>query len=221
MEGQLPSCQADPKAHVQGAGSHGRATTIRMMLGTAAGVITAAFLASTTMLVGMAVTDIGVATAKAGECRWANRGPGHVSARHARHAVTCQINKKRRKHGLKAVNTKSALRKAGRRHSRYMQRRNCFAHQCPGERDLVARIYATSYLPCNCTWRVGETLAWGARGEGTPRAIVKAWMHSSPHRHVLLDRKLRNVGIGLVWGSPTSPGARTATYTADFGFKRG
>ena len=52
-------------------------------------------------------------------------------------------------------------------------------------------------------------------------AMVKAWMHSSPHRHVLLDSKLRNVGIGLVWGSPTSPGARAATYTADFGFKRG
>jgi uncharacterized protein YkwD len=102
-----------------------------------------------------------------------------------------------------------------------MQRHSCFAHQCPGEKDLVGRIHATSYLPCNCTWRVGETLAWGARGQGTPQAIVKAWMHSPPHRHVLLDRQLRNVGVGLVWGSPSNPGAKAATYTADFGYKSG
>jgi uncharacterized protein YkwD len=205
-------------ARMRIAGS-GRAKTIRVTLGAAVGVITAAFLVSTVMLVTAAVADVGVATAKAAKCRWAHRGPRHVSPSHARHAVVCQINKKRRKHGLKAVNTKHALRKAGRRHSRYMQRHNCFAHQCPGERDLVARINATSYLPCNCTWRVGETLAWGARGRGTPRAIVKAWMHSRPHRQVLLDGRLRNVGIGLVWGSPSSQHAKAATYTADFGYR--
>jgi uncharacterized protein YkwD len=221
MQGRLSGCQADPKARGQGAGSRGRATTIRVMLGAAAGVIIAALLASMAMLVTAAVADLGVASADAAKCRWAHRGPRQVSPSHARHAVVCQINKKRRKHGLKVVDTKYALRKAGRRHSRYMQRHNCFAHQCPGERDLVSRIYATSYLPCNCTWRVGETLAWGARGLGTPRAIVKAWMHSAPHRHVILDRRLKNVGIGLLWGSPSNPGAKAATYTADFGLKRG
>lgn len=221
MQGRLTSCQADPKAHLQGAGSPGSATTIRVMLGTAASVITAALLASAAMLVTAAVADLGVANADAAKCRWAQAGPRQVSARHARHAVVCQINKKRRRHGLKAVDTKYALRKAGKRHSRYMQRRDCFAHQCPGEKDLVGRIYATSYLPCNCTWRVGETLAWGARGQGTPRSIVNAWMHSSAHRNVILDRNLRNIGIGLVWGSPSNPGARAATYTADFGLKKG
>jgi hypothetical protein len=35
----------------------------------------------------------------------------------------------------------------------------------------------------------------------------------------MLDRRLRNVGIGLVWGSPSKRGAKAATYTADFGFK--
>ena len=36
---------------------------------------------------------------------------------------------------------------------------------------------------------------------------------------VILDGRLRNIGVGLVWGSPSNPGARAATYTADFGFK--
>ena len=145
--------------------------------------------------------------------------PRHVSRKHARHAVVCAVNKQRRKHGLHALNTKHSLRKAGKRHSKYMERHHCFAHQCAGEPDLVGRVSHTSYLPCNCTWRLGETLAWGDKGQGTPRAIVDAWMHSPEHRHILLDRRLKQVGVGLVWGSPSNPGARAATYTADLGYK--
>ena len=220
MEGRLHRRQADPQARLI-VGRGGRENTIRMFFGTAVAIVSAALVLATLLLVTASVTGVGVTSAKAAGCKWSNRGPREVSTSHARHAVVCQINKKRRKHGLNSVNTKYALRKAGKRHSRYMQRRNCFAHQCPGEKDLVSRIHATSYLPCNCTWRVGETLAWGTRGQGTPRAIVKAWMHSPPHRHVLLDRQLRNVGVGLVWGSPSNRGAKAATYTADFGYKSG
>jgi uncharacterized protein YkwD len=219
MEGRILRHQADPRAQSQVVGHGGRARTIRMMVATAVAMMTAALLVSALMLVTASVADVGVATAEAAKCRWANKGPGQVSRKHARHALVCQINKKRRRHGLNGVDSKRALRKAGKRHSRYMLRRGCFAHQCPGEKDLVARINATSYLPCNCTWRVGETIAWAAKRRGTPAAIVRAWMHSPPHRHVLLDRGLKNVGIGLVWGSPPNPGARAATYTADFGYK--
>ena len=219
MEGRILRRQADPLAQSQIAGYGGRAITIRMMCGAAVAVITGALLVSALMLVMTSVADVGVATAKAAKCKWAYRGPRSISRDHARHAVVCQINKKRRNHGLNGVDSKYALRKAGRRHSHYMQRYNCFAHQCPGEKDLVGRINATSYLPCNCTWRVGETLAWGTKGRGTPSAIVRAWMHSAAHRHVLLDGQLKQVGIGLVWGSPSNRGARAATYTADFGYR--
>jgi uncharacterized protein YkwD len=218
MEGRLPRRQADPLAHLQIAGGGGRGIDCRVLIGTAVAVITAALLVSILMLVTASVANVGVTTAEA-KCRWAHRAPRTISPAHARHAVVCEINKKRRKHGLRPVKTKRALRKAGRRHSKYMHRHNCFAHQCAGERDLIARIEATRYLPCNCTWRVGETLAWGARRRGTPRAIVRAWMHSSAHRHVLLDRGLKHVGIGLLWGSPSNSGARAATYTADFGYR--
>ncbi|MEK6327124.1 MAG: CAP domain-containing protein [Actinomycetota bacterium] len=221
MEGRLFRRQADPHAHFEITGRGGRATTSRAMLGTAVAIIAAALLVSTLMMVTVSVANLGVATAKAAKCKGATRGPRQVSPNRARQAAVCLINKKRRNHGLKVVHSKPALRKAGTRHSKYMQRHNCFAHQCAGEKDLVARILATSYLPCNCTWRVGETLAWGNQGRGSPRAIVKAWMHSPAHRHVLLDRQLRNVGVGLVWGSPSNRRARAATYTADFGYKRG
>jgi uncharacterized protein YkwD len=221
VEGRILRRQADPWTQSTIVGSGGRATTIRMMFGTAVSIAAAALLLSALMLVTASVAGVGVATAEAGKCRWAHAGPRRVARKHARHAVVCQINKKRHRHGLKSVDSKHALRRAGKRHSKYMQRQNCFAHQCPGEKDLVRRIHDTSYLPCNCTWRVGETLAWGAKGRGTPSSIVRAWMHSARHRHVLLDGRLKNVGIGLIWGSPSNSGARAATYTADFGYRSG
>ncbi len=219
MEGRTLRRQADPQTHRQIAGPGGRATTIQKLVGTTVAIIAAALLASTLMLATASVADIGVASAEAAKCRWAQAAPRRVSRKHARHAVLCQINKRRRSHGLKGVKAKPSLRKAGKRHSKYMLRHGCFAHQCPGEKNLVARIHATSYLPCNCSWRVGETIAAAAKRRGSPRAIVRAWMHSPPHRHVLLDRRLKNVGIGLVWGSPGNRGAKAATYTADFGYR--
>ena len=52
------------------------------------------------------------------------------------------------------------------------------------------------------SWAAGEALAWGSGRQATPRGIVYAWMHSPPHRAVLLGRKYRDVGIGVALGSP-------------------
>ncbi|HJR36919.1 MAG TPA: CAP domain-containing protein, partial [Nocardioidaceae bacterium] len=41
----------------------------------------------------------------------------------------------------------------------------------------------------------GETLG---RGAISPRRLVRMWMHSDGHRHVLLSRKSRRIGIGAV-----------------------
>jgi uncharacterized protein YkwD len=53
---------------------------------------------------------------------------------------------------------------------------------------------------------------------GTPAAMVDAWMHSPGHRLNLLHRSFRDVGIGIVAGTPTGGGG--ATYTTDFGVRR-
>jgi uncharacterized protein YkwD len=43
-------------------------------------------------------------------------------------------------------------------------------------------------------------------------------MHSSGHRRNILDRDLREIGIGIAPGAPLDVGGqRAATYTTDFG----
>lgn len=143
-----------------------------------------------------------------------------LKRRLASKAVRCLINKQRSKRGLNGLDPRKTLKMAAKRHSRRMVSRDCFSHQCGGEPDIVGRVISTGYLPCGCSWTVGEDIAWGERGKSTPAAIVAAWMASPPHRDLILLNGLKHVEVGVAPGKPGNGHARAATYTADFGYKR-
>ena len=65
-------------------------------------------------------------------------------------------------------------------------------------------------------WTVGEVIAWGVSVRGTPQAVFKAWMRSSPHRQVILTKRWRDVGIGCARGSFKGMSG-VVMYTIDFG----
>lgn len=161
----------------------------------------------------------GAASGEAAACRGGDVPAYKLNAKVARKTTLCLLNKERRSHGMGALHIDSRQQEAAAKHTRAMIRTRCFDHECPGERDLVGRIIATGYLPCLCTWGVGENIAWGGGRLASPRKIVSAWMHSAPHRANILNRSFDEVGIGIGRGSPT--GMRgAATFTTDFGFKR-
>jgi uncharacterized protein YkwD len=174
-------------------------------------------------IVALAVTGVGAASAHHSKgCRYAHKSPRTISHAKVRHAVVCLINRKRHSHGhLSRLHAMHALNRSGQRHSKYMKRHGCFAHQCPGEPNLVSRVQQAGYLPCTCTWRLGETIAWESKPGDTAHGIVRAWMHSPEHRAILLEHGLDNIGVGVAWGRPGSPRAKAGTYTADFGYKSG
>ncbi len=163
---------------------------------------------------------IGPESAAAAACKGADRAPRKMRQRRAQRLILCLVNRKRRKEGMRRLRPKRKLAKAARRHSRRMVRTGCFSHTCPGERDLVGRAHRSGYLPCNCGWKLGETIAWGPGRRGSPRRIFKSWMSSSGHRAQLLDRGYRHAGVGVRWGAPGSKGARAGVYTVDLGAKR-
>jgi uncharacterized protein YkwD len=163
---------------------------------------------------------LGADRAEASSCKGADRGPRKISRPQARRAVVCVINHKRRAHGVGTLKAVKPLQKASGRHSRTMMASDCFDHQCGGEAPLATRVYDTSYLPCGCSWGLGENLAWGKKSRGSPARIVDAWMNSPPHRATLLSPAFDHIGIGVAWGSPWKTDMRAATYTADFGYKR-
>ncbi len=119
------------------------------------------------------------------------------------------LNDIRRQHHLPPFTFSSALRSAAREHSADMLAHQYFEHDAPTETfDHRIRRHLNSPL-------VGENIAWGTGRYATPEGLVKLWMHSAPHRHIILMRGLHRVGLGVAVGSfDGSPGAAMAT--ADF-----
>jgi uncharacterized protein YkwD len=142
--------------------------------------------------------------------------------RRSRDATLCLLNRVRARHGLPPLRLNAKLSRAARRHSHDMVRHRYFAHNSRNGRSPFDRMRATHYVPRSASWWLGENIAWGSGPLGEPAAIVRAWMHSPPHRANILSRRFRDIGVGIAVGAPTTGsagGARGAgaTYTTDFG----
>lgn len=159
--------------------------------------------------------------AEASACtRYGKDMPRQLSKREARMAVRCLLNRRRENHGLRPLAKSGRLKKAAQRHTNYMQDHNCFAHECPGEPSLLSRLKRVNYITGGLSsWAYGENIAYGASYLGTPKALVRAWMHSPGHRANILNPGFRHVGVGFSHGTPPNPGANGSTATTDFGMR--
>ena len=75
-------------------------------------------------------------------------------------------------------------------------------------------------MPRSARWVVGENIAWGIAGAARPSWVVRAWMRSPGHRHNLLSRRFRDVGLGVARGTPYGGLKRwrlRATFSVEFG----
>lgn len=139
--------------------------------------------------------------------------------RNARRALLCLLNAERTRRGLRPMRGNGRLLRAARGHSGSMVTRRFFAHVGPGALDLAGRLRRTHYIPRRGgTWLIGENIGFGRGRMSRPLNMHLAWMHSTPHRAAILERRFREVGFGVVRGRPYGGGG--ATFTADFGRTR-
>ena len=146
----------------------------------------------------------------AARCSSASARPAALGAgaRHA--AVICEVNRVRRRHGLAPVKADPRLSRMARGFARSMVARRFFSHVGPGGSTLHARLRAAGYHGR----AAGEVLAWGQGRLASPRAAVRSWLHSPPHRRVVLGR-YDEIGVGVADGVPS--GGPGTTYAADLG----
>jgi uncharacterized protein YkwD len=125
------------------------------------------------------------------------------------HQVLNLLNEIRVQHHLGTFTASTQLRNAARSHSDDMIKHDYFDHDSPHQAwDARVSRYMKSTL-------LGENIAWGTGSYGTPEGIVSQWMHSAPHRHIILMAGLHRVGLGISTGKfDGTPGAVMAT--ADF-----
>jgi uncharacterized protein YkwD len=168
----------------------------------------------------LAATLAVASTASAAGCAFAHATAGQQRTSDLARAVVCEVNHVRAERGLHRVQANHDMEQAARRHTLEMVRRNFFSHESPGGATPADRLRRSGYLRRETGWHVGEAIAWGTGPLSTPAAIVRAWMHSSGHRHILLGPDFRSIGVGAVAGLPVA-GQRNpgGTYTADFGVR--
>ncbi|HYZ27666.1 MAG TPA: CAP domain-containing protein, partial [Thermoleophilaceae bacterium] len=135
--------------------------------------------------------------------------------------IFCLMNAMRANAGLPPLQEQDELAQASVEHSQDMVDHEYFAHDSQDGRDLVARLKAVAYIPTSGQWVVGENLAWGSGTLATPSALVNAWMNSPGHRENLLAGDYREVGMGVVFGTPRSDVPDGVTVTTDFWMRPG
>jgi len=138
--------------------------------------------------------------------------------------LLCLMNRTRARFGLRPLRENRCLHRVAARHAHDMVNRRYFAHITPNGWSPGARARASGYVPRAAAWLVGENIAWGVAGAARPNWVMRAWMHSPPHRHNILSRHFRDVGIGVARGVPVH-GFRgvplRATFSVEFGAHRG
>lgn len=113
-------------------------------------------------------------------------------------AVTQTVNRARRRRGLRPVRFSPALARTARRMSRHLASTGVLAHEASIHTPPAFRSFR------------GEVLADFSR-RVAPRTLVSAWMHSPPHRAILLSRTASAAGFGVATGHGL------VFYTGQFG----
>jgi uncharacterized protein YkwD len=129
-------------------------------------------------------------------------------------------NRARTRRGLKALCVHPALTEAARAHSKEMIEKDYTSHDPFNGETVMERLERYGYTFAGYSYYLcGENIAWGCGSAGDPESIFKSWMHSPDHKATILNKRFREVGIGVLTG--TYKGCtRAAMYTVDFGVRR-
>ena len=99
-------------------------------------------------------------------------------------------NQARAQHGLPPLHQDFRLQAAARTHTSLMALQKTLSHQLPGESVLVKRVELSgAYFDV-----IGETAAFNY----TANAAQASFMHSPPHRRIILEPQYDAVGVGVV-----------------------
>jgi uncharacterized protein YkwD len=146
------------------------------------------------------------------------RAAGEVSSCPQRRDTFERHNGIRKRHDLPTFCLHPALQKAARYHSEDMVERDYFSHDTVNRNeDFAERIEGFGHISYSA---LAENIAYGAGFDGSPRSIMRAWIHSDGHRHNILDPQLRQIGVGVFVGNWKGYENTSSMYTADFGARR-
>lgn len=133
-------------------------------------------------------------------------------------ATLCLIDRERAIYSLGALRSNSTLQQIAVGQAKAMVVGDYFGDDTPSGTTPWQRITASAYGFGAHSVAAAQNIGWGTQQMATPAGMVRIWMHSAPHRQIVLTGGYRDIGIGVAPAAPTSltNGAPGATYTVEF-----
>jgi uncharacterized protein YkwD len=177
----------------------------------------ALFAAALLALLTLLATRPPVSSAASG-CPFAGAKAHTITLKQVRRSITCLINHKRQARGRRTLDANAKLQGAAQGHTKVMLQQDCLQHKCPGEHGFNQRMRDSGYLKGAKAWGYAENLGY----ENTPHQMLRRFLHKRFDRQNMLNRKFRDVGVGVGWGAPVAglDDSKFATYTVDFAWRR-
>jgi len=119
-------------------------------------------------------------------------------------AMECMLNFARQQAGLSKLDDSRKLDTSANNKASDILRCDQFSHEACG-RDFLYWFRRAGFTNARCWW-AGENLAWGSGNLGSVRSIVKAWLHSPPHRANILSTQFDQFGVALRVGDLSGHG---------------
>lgn len=169
-------------------------------------------------LAGLLVATGATATTAHSSCKDANLRPTSTDIARVQAATLCLIERERSAYHLGALHSNSSLRQIAASQARAMVVSNYFGDDSPTGTTPWERITASPYASGAHNLTAAQNIGWGTSRMATPAGMVSIWMHSAPHRQIVLTGGYRDIGVGVAPAAPTvlTKGARGATYTVEF-----
>ena len=137
-------------------------------------------------------------------------------------SILAEINITRRSLGRSRLTLSNQLVRAGQQHARELALHGLFSHDWSDGSPFSSWIQRF-YPPGGArTWRTGENLAWSTPELSAGQAI-EIWLASPDHRRTLLDKRWRQVGIGVVQAENAGGiygGQNVVIVAGEFGLRR-
>lgn len=132
--------------------------------------------------------------APGGTCGSAD-GQLNLDSTTAQTVMVCLTNYARTHSGLRPLQPSAVLNLAG--NAKLAADVSCreFSHTPCGQ---PFQSVFTAYLRGATSYALGENIAWGTGSLGSPRQVMREWLHSQEHRQNILRGAFTEIGIGYL-----------------------
>jgi uncharacterized protein YkwD len=155
-------------------------------------------------------------------CSGAYLQPTRADLSQVKAATLCLIERERRVYRVGLLRSNGSLQRIATSQAKEMVIGDYFGDNSLAGSTPMQRIEVSAYASRTKSLAAAQNIGWGTGGLATPAAMVRGWMLSPPHRHIMLTGGYRDVGVGIAPAAPPrlTEGLPGATYTVEFAARK-